>query len=87
MQWNGSDANPKSYITIAPTYNFTKKFAGFIEEYSYFSKGSVPDFRCDAGLTYDPVKNLQLDIYGGPGIAGPVKNYFISAGIALRLPR
>jgi outer membrane putative beta-barrel porin/alpha-amylase len=86
MQWSGNDANPVSYITFSPGFSFTKKIGGFIEAYSYFSKGAVPDFRCDAGLTYTPVKNLQFDVYGGPGISGPTKNYFISGGISLRLP-
>lgn len=86
MQWNGFDANPKSFITFSPGYNFTKKIAAFVEMYSYYSKGQIPDFRCDAGVTYTPLKNLQLDVFGGPGIAGELTNYFISAGIALRLP-
>ena len=87
LVWNGYDANPKSYITISPTYNFTKKIAGFIELYSFFQNHAVPDDRLDVGLTYTPLKNLQMDVYGGPGIAGPTTNYFISAGIAFRLPK
>jgi hypothetical protein len=86
MQWTGTDTNPISYFTVSPGYSITKKISCFIEEYSYFIKGTVADFRCDAGLTYTPIKNLQLDIYGGPGISGPSKNYFISGGISLRLP-
>jgi hypothetical protein len=87
MQWNGNDAVPTSFLTFSPTYNFSKKVAGSLEIYSYFSDTQVPDFRLDAGLAYIPLPNLQIDIYGGPGLSGPTTNFFISAGISLRLPK
>lgn len=87
MQWNGNDANPLGYSSVSPTYNFSDKVSGSIELYSYFLKGQIPDYRLDVGLAYIPIPNLQFDIYGGPGIAGPLTNYFISAGISLRLPK
>ena len=64
MQWNGNDAVPFSFITFSPTYNISKKVAGSLELYSYFSDTQIPDFRFDAGLAYIPIPNLQLDIYG-----------------------
>jgi len=87
MQWNGNDANPTSYLSICPAYNFSSKVGGFVEVYSFFTKYQIPDFRCSAGLSYIPIPNLQFDVYGGPGIAGSLTNYFISAGISIRLPR
>ncbi len=87
MQWNGNDANPVIYFSFSPAYNFSSKFGGFVEIYSFFAKGQIPDFRSSAGISYIPIPNLQLDVYGGPGIAGPFTNYFISAGVSLRLPR
>lgn len=87
LQWNGNDANPVSYITFCPGFNITKKLAAFGEIYSNFSKGSVPDIRCDAGLSYIALPNMQLDVSAGPGLAGPTTNYFISAGFAIRLPK
>jgi hypothetical protein len=87
MLWNGNDPNPTAIATISPSYNFTKKLSGFVELYSFYSKGSVPDFRCDGGFAYIALPNLQLDVSGGVGIAGPTSNYTISAGIAFRLPK
>ncbi len=87
LQWNGNDAVPVSTITVAPGYNFSSKVAGFAEFYSYYSSTQIPDFRCDAGLSYIPIPNLQLDVSSGPGIAGPITNFFISAGISVRLPK
>lgn len=87
MQWNGNDAVPTSFLTFSPTYNFSKKVAGSVEIYSYFSDAQQPDFRLDAGLAYIPLPNLQIDIYGGPGLSGPTTNFFISAGVSLRLPK
>ncbi len=87
MQWSGNDANPVSLLTFSPTYNITKKLAAFAEIYGYFQKYNVPDIRCDGGVTYIPIPNLQLDISAGPGLAGPTTNYFVGAGISVRLPR
>jgi len=87
MQWNGNDANPVYNLSICPGYNFSGKVSGFAEIYSSYLSGEIPDYRCDAGLTYTPIPNLQLDVYGGPGISGPTNNYFISAGISFRTPK
>ncbi len=87
MQWSGNDANPVSLLTFSPTYNITQKIAAFAEIYGYFQKYNVPDIRCDGGVAYIPIPNLQLDISAGPGLAGPVTNFFIAAGISVRLPR
>ena len=87
MQWNGNDAVPTSFLTFSPTYNISKKVAVSAEIYSYYSDVQQPDFRLDAGLAYIPLPNLQIDIYGGPGLSGPTTNFFISAGISLRLPK
>ena len=87
MQWSGNDANPTSYVSICPAYNITSKLGTFVEVYSFFTKGQIPDIRSSLGFNYIPIPNLQFDVYGGPGIAGTVTNYFISAGISLRLPR
>lgn len=87
MQWSGNDPNPVSFAAISPSYNFTKKLIGFVELYSFFQKNTVPDFRFDAGFAYIALNNLQLDVYGGPGITGPTDNYFISAGVSIRLPK
>jgi hypothetical protein len=87
MQWSGNDANPTSIVTFSPAYNISKRVSAFGEIYGYFQKYSVPDIRCDAGIAYIALPNLQLDVSAGPGLAGPTTNYFVSAGISIRLPR
>jgi hypothetical protein len=87
LQWSGNDANPTALLTFSPTYNFTKKLSGFAEIYGIFQKGAVPDERCDAGVAFLALNNLQLDVSAGPGIAGGTKNYFISGGISYRIPK
>jgi len=87
LQWNGNDANPIASVNFSPAYNITKKLNVFAEIYSYFLKGQVPDYRADGGFAYLPANNIQLDISGGHGITSISPDYFISAGISIRLPR
>lgn len=87
LQWNGNDANPTGTGTFALGYNFTKKLSGFAEIYSYYLEGQTPDYRTDAGFAYLVSNNFQVDISGGHGITNISPDYFINAGISLRLPR
>ncbi|HSR15660.1 MAG TPA: transporter, partial [Gemmatimonadales bacterium] len=51
------------------------------------SSRAVEAHLVDAGVTLLLRHNLQLDFSGGKGYAGAAENWFVSAGVSIRLPR
>lgn len=86
-EWDGYSPKPAGLYSLSMGYSFNKYVSAFIESYGWLSKGELPDHRFDSGLLYLITNNLQADISGGLGITKKSPDYFVGAGMSLRLPR
>ena len=64
-----------------------KKLSMFVESYGFLTQDETPDHRLDGGFTYLFSKNIQADLSGGIGISDKSPDFFIGAGLSVRLPR
>jgi hypothetical protein len=85
-EWDGNIPNAAGIYTLSLSSSLTESIGAFIESYGFLIEKETPDHRIDGGLTYLLSRNLQLDASGGLGITDKSPDYFLGAGISLRLP-
>jgi len=85
--YSGENADGFFIYTGVLGYKISNRFWSFAEVYGDFDNGNFPNHKVDAGLTYLVRNNLQLDVSGGFGITNDVNKYFLSTGLAWRIPR
>ncbi len=85
--WDGSSGAGTGLYTLALSATIAGDLSAFAELYGSLGSGLPPAHAADAGIAYPLSPNLQLDLSGGAGITQPAPEYFINAGISLRLPR
>lgn len=76
--------------SLNATYQFTDPLSGFVEWYAFFPSSAVasdisPEHYFDGGFTYLLNDNLQLDVSAGVGLNDAADDYFVGAGLSLRL--
>ena len=78
-------------LTFAPDRGFTGNIVFNYTGDRFLNKRNAalaPAFSTlDAGIGYLPAGNIQLDLSGGVGITDNAPDYFVAAGICVRLPR
>jgi hypothetical protein len=84
-KWDGQNAQPAGLYTLSLGMSITEKLSGFAETYGWLSHLTPPDNRADAGLVYLLTDNIQVDISGGMGLNKISPDYYISAGLSLRI--
>ncbi len=87
----GADWNPDLEAifyrySAALSYSISNSFGIYIEHYGEVTDFDFPRFNADGGFTYLLVYNLQFDASAGFDLSDPARDYFINAGVALRLP-
>jgi hypothetical protein len=85
--WDGVTPAGTGLYTLSLGAAFSERLSGFAEVYGSLKTGVQPLHAADAGVAFLTAGNLQLDLSGGVGISENAPDYFISAGISLRLPR
>lgn len=85
--WDGSNGAGTGLYTLALSAAIAGDLSAFAELYGSLASGVPPVHAADAGIAYVVGPNLQLDLSGGAGITPSAPEYFISAGVSLRLPR
>jgi hypothetical protein len=76
--------------SVNATYQFTERFSGFVEWYALFPHSGEatdlsPEHYADGGFTYLVNDNFQLDWSAGLGLNDAADDYFVAAGLSLRL--
>jgi len=66
-------------------YTFTDRWGGFTEFYGNVYSENNNEHLFNAGLVFEPDKNLQLDASFGVGFTDRAPDFFISGGVAYRL--
>ncbi len=86
---SGHDTHSRLEYTTALGYDFSERWGGFVELFGDAplndSGGSAHSF--DGGLTYLLRDNLQLDLAAGFGLTSEAPDWFITAGLSIRLPK
>ncbi|MDZ4713035.1 MAG: transporter [bacterium] len=85
-EWNGDTPQATGIYTLALGFSASDNIGIFLESYGFLTQDESSDHRLDAGLTYLILQNLQLDLSSGFGISNISPEYFLAAGISLRLP-
>lgn len=95
VQWE-SEAGPSGVTqTAAGLYTatvglgLTERLGGFAEVFGTvtFDGPTVWRHAADAGFTYQVTHNWQLDLSAGVGLSEAAEDWFVGAGVVLRLPR
>lgn len=87
MEWESGSQIPNYVYTFTFARDLGEKGGVFIETFGSFTKSKYPESYFDCGFTYSVFKNLQLDASGGLALNKVSKDFFLSAGISIRLPR
>jgi hypothetical protein len=85
--WDGTNPSGTGFYALSLGASLAGDLSGFAEVYGTMATGVRPAHAVDAGLSYIVVPNLQLDAFGGVGISPNAADYFVNAGLSVRLPR
>ena len=83
VAWNGNDASPRGFYTVAFTYALNDQWALLLENYGEVENSDF-DTRFDTGLAYLLNGNVQLDCGFGYGTNDGASDYFGDAGVSVR---
>jgi len=83
VAWNGNDATPRGFYTVAFTFAVGDKWAVLAENYGEIEDSDF-DTQFDTGLAYLVNNDLQLDLGMGYGKNDEATDYFVDAGISIR---
>jgi hypothetical protein len=86
ISWDGENPSASYVYSAVLGYAFTEKLSGFVEIYGDFPEETQANHLFDAGLTYLISGQLQIDLAGGTGL-NTAQDFFIGAGISVRLPK
>ncbi|RYG03770.1 MAG: transporter, partial [Chitinophagaceae bacterium] len=83
--WNEEEHHQNWIISCAPQLKLSDHVQVYIEEFSFLQEHSIPQHHLQGGLAYTFGKKIQLDASSGLGLNSASPDYFINAGISLRL--
>lgn len=82
-----SNGLPIYVYSAAFGYSLTGDIGIFVEWFGDAPEGESANHLLDAGATYLILPILQADVSAGIAITGQSQDYFLNAGLSLRLPR
>ncbi|MBD0332043.1 MAG: transporter [Chitinophagaceae bacterium] len=82
-EWDGESSDPTFIYTLAPGFAIGEKWYAYIEVFGFLQKNEK-EHNIDGGVAYYITNNTKIDLSGGIGITGPLKNY-IAVGFSFRL--
>jgi hypothetical protein len=83
--WNGETPQATFLGTFSACYLITQKLAAFGEVYSFFPEQKAVDVRLDGGFAYKAHPIVQFDVAGGAGLHEHSTDFFLTAGVSVRL--
>jgi len=86
---SGRDTLSRLEYTAALGYDFAERWGAFIELFgdAPLSDSGGPAHSLDGGVTYLLRENIQFDVAAGVGLTSEAPDWFVTAGISVRLPR
>jgi hypothetical protein len=73
--------------SLALGIGLSERWGTFIEVFGFMPTAGGPAHSLDSGLTYLISRTVQLDLSGGLGLNDRAEDWFVGAGISIRLPR
>ena len=86
-RWNGTDNLMIFLYSASFGIKVNDYWDSFLELYGDASKGNPFNYNFDCGIAYRLLDNLQFDASIGDELSTGIENYFISAGISVRMPK
>jgi hypothetical protein len=84
--WDGSNGAGSGIYALSLGESFSEEVSGFAEIYGTLATNAEPLHAVDAGVAWLAGSNIQLDLSAGAGLTPSAPDYFVNAGISLRLP-
>ncbi|MBI4930306.1 MAG: transporter [Bacteroidetes bacterium] len=85
-EWN-EDQKIFTYIyTLTSAFSIGERFASYIEIFGDVADRSFPHHQFDAGITFLPKINIQLDCSSGIALNEYSTHLYLSAGLSWRIP-
>jgi hypothetical protein len=81
------EGNNEAGYNLALYGDLNDKITAFAEVFGSKAETEEAEHQADAGIMFFPRPNLQLDMAAGVGFNKAAPDYFLAAGLALRLPR
>lgn len=85
--WDDKMLATSYFYTIESDVKLSSCLTGFIEAYGSSYKGKSSSYSMDAGILFRISGQLQADLAGGFGITENAPDFFLTAGLALRMFR
>jgi hypothetical protein len=83
--WTDGESGSSYGLNI--TRGVTDRVSVYVEAFGSKQKGEPAEHQADLGLLFLLLPNLQLDVAAGRGLNKAAPDYFLTAGLATRLPR
>lgn len=85
-EWDGADANGVGIYTVTLAAALSEAIGAYVEAFGEMSTGATPMHMLDGGFTLKPMPNLQFDLSGGIALNEASPDYYLGAGVSMRLP-
>ena len=82
LEWDGETAAPQTYLALAVGFGITDNIGAFVETYNYLHPEGEHQFMTEFGLTWMPIRRLQLDLECDLDFKHLGKYYAIGGGVA-----
>ncbi|MCC9138396.1 transporter [Pontibacter silvestris] len=87
LAYSWVEGNHEPAYSINLNNEFSDKFSVFIEAFGSKEEGEKAEHQADAGVLFFPLPNLQFNAAVGFSLYKAAPDYFITTGLAVRLPR
>jgi hypothetical protein len=86
-RYNSLDEDIIYLYSVSLAISISEKSEAFAEFYGDASNSSDSEIKYDFGVTFQPVKNIQLDASAGTESFSFFNDWFVGAGLSIRLPK
>lgn len=84
----GTETFVDALYTVAFGFTLAERVGAFAEAFGTFAmSGGASKHSLDGGFTFPVADNLQFDVSGGVGLNAAAADWFVGAGVAVRVPR
>ena len=83
-EWDGITKTPNWIYTLAPGFNISKRWYGYIELFGAVRNAELPQHNLDAGIAYYINDNLKIDLSSGRDISKNADQHYFALGVSFR---
>ncbi len=85
VTWNGYEGSTSMMYSFAFEVELSTQHAVFIEQSTFFNRGTKNDYWVDAGYTHLAAKHSQIDFSVGVDLNGDADDFFVAIGYSTRI--